>query len=325
MDLYGSKFDNPMLGVSLNVFSFSDSESKWFIGKEVAGVLGYSNPSDALYKRIPEQDKNKVFVENLIISDMQNADVRNNKINIHSLTTLINEAGVYRLVFGSKLPSALTFQRWVFEEVLPSIRETGGYVWHNLEEDPIEIERRSDRALVMALLKRDESLDEIISKVNYAEVIAGTEDGMLVGEFAHILSSNGIKMGRNTLFIWLREHGYLGRNNEPYQNIIESGYFKVKPYKVDFKNGTSIIKNTPIITPRGQEVVLREIQRSTDWQYLENVNSLGCFDYSAYRDIFGEPFIDKDYLGLSDEQLKEIEEDAAKYYEMILKSEFNEN
>lgn len=111
MDLYGSKFNNPMLGVSLNVFSFSDSESKWFIGKEVAGVLGYSNPSDALYKRIPEQDKNKVFVENLIISDMQNADVRNNKINIHSLTTLINEAGVYRLVFGSKLPSALTFQR----------------------------------------------------------------------------------------------------------------------------------------------------------------------------------------------------------------------
>lgn len=324
MDLYGSKFDNPMLGVSLNVFSFSDSESKWFIGKEVAGILGYADPSATVVKKVFDIYKNKMFVNLLNISDgsCQNG---NSQIVLNTNITLINEAGVYQLIFGSKLPSALTFQRWVFEEVLPSIRETGGYVWHNLEEDPIEIERRSDRALVMALLKRDESLDEIISKVNYAEVMAGTEDGMLVGEFAHILTSNGIKMGRNTLFIWLREHGYLGRNNEPYQNIIESGYFKVKPYKVDFKNGTSIIKNTPIITPRGQEVVLREIQRSTDWQYLENVNSLGCFDYSAYRDIFGEPFIDKDYLGLSDEQLKEIEEDAAKYYEMILKSEFNEN
>lgn len=321
MDLYGSKFNNPMLGVSLNVFSFEDSESKWFIGKEVAAILGYSNPSDALYKKVPDQDKNKIFIENLVISDMQNADVSNNTVNIHSMVTLINEAGVYRLVFGSKLPAAQTFQNWVFYEVLPSIRRDGGYMYASAYEDPIEIENRKDRVLVEALLRRDEELEDIIGKLNYAELMQGTEDATLIGTFAKVLTSNGIKIGRNNLFKWLRIHGYVGPNNEAYQHLVEDGYFKLKPYTIAYPNGETRINYTTLITPKGQEKVLRELQGSNDWEQMENYDAFQKFDYNYYGRVFKAPFIDQNYLGYSDEQVKQMEEDASNYYLMLLQEE----
>lgn len=321
MNLYGSKFNNPMLGVSLNVFTFDDSESKWFIGREVASILGYQDPSATLNRKVFDEYKHKLFIDDLILfGDCQNVNDQTTT-TIHATTMMVNEAGLYQLIFGSKLPSALTFQRWVFEEVLPSIRRDGGYMYASVYDDPIELETRKDRVLVEALLRRDEELEDIIGKLNYAELMQGVEDATLIGTFAKVLTSNGIKIGRNNLFKWLRVHGYVGPNNEAYQHLVEDGYFKLKPYTITYPNGETRISYTTLITPKGQEKVLRELQHCNDWEQMETYNAFQKFDYNYYGKVFKAPFIDQNYLGYSDEQVKQIEEDASNYYTMILQEE----
>lgn len=104
----------------LQVFKFENSQVRtvlindvpYFVGKDVATILGYSNPRDALSKHVDEEDKG-----------VANYDTPGGKQNL----TVISESGVYALVFGSKLPGAKKFKRWVTNEVLPTIRKTGGY------------------------------------------------------------------------------------------------------------------------------------------------------------------------------------------------------
>lgn len=85
----------------------------YFIGKDVAEILGYSNTRDALAKHVDDEDKNTVAIRDGIQGNPN--------------LTIINESGVYALIFGSKLPAAKKFKRWVTSEVLPSIRKTGSY------------------------------------------------------------------------------------------------------------------------------------------------------------------------------------------------------
>ena len=85
----------------------------WLVGRDVAQALGYSNPRDALSRHVDEEDKNTVV----------NPDGNRGNPNM----TIINESGLYSLVLSSKLPGAKKFRRWVTNEVLPSIRKTGGY------------------------------------------------------------------------------------------------------------------------------------------------------------------------------------------------------
>lgn len=89
----------------------------WMVGKDVAKALGYENTRDAIAKHVDEEDKNSVAIHD------------GNKGNPNM--TIINESGMYSLVFGSKLPSAKRFKRWVTSEVLPAIRKTGRYIGNN--------------------------------------------------------------------------------------------------------------------------------------------------------------------------------------------------
>lgn len=86
----------------------------WFVGKDVAEVLGYSNSRDALAKRVDEEDK----LDGVAICD---------SIGREQKPVLINESGLYGLILSSKLPNAKKFKHWVTSEVLPSIRKTGQY------------------------------------------------------------------------------------------------------------------------------------------------------------------------------------------------------
>lgn len=105
----------------LQLFNFENNQVRtllindepWFVGKDVAQILGYSNPRDALSKHVDDEDKNSVAIRD------------GNKGNPNQ--TVINESGVYALVFGSKLPSAKRFKHWVTSEVLPQIRKAGSY------------------------------------------------------------------------------------------------------------------------------------------------------------------------------------------------------
>lgn len=103
-------FDNPEFGEVRTVMI--DGEP-WFVGKDVANALGYSRERDAISNHVDKDDAVKHGVTDSMGREQQ--------------TTIINESGLYSLIFGSKLTSAKKFKRWVTSEVLPSLRKTGGY------------------------------------------------------------------------------------------------------------------------------------------------------------------------------------------------------
>ena len=105
----------------------------FFIGKDVAEILGYSNTRDALAKHVDDEDKNTVAIRDGIQGNPN--------------LTIINESGVYALIFGSKLPKAKQFKRWVTSEVLPSIRKTGSY--NTIPKDRSEFKEQELKARML--------------------------------------------------------------------------------------------------------------------------------------------------------------------------------
>lgn len=114
----------------------------WFVGKDVATALGYSNTRDALSRHIDNEDKTSV-----VIPDSGS--------NYKSKTTLINESGLYSLILSSKLPSAKEFKHWVTSEVLPSIRKNGAYIRNQENMTPAEIVARGLIAAQKIIEERD--------------------------------------------------------------------------------------------------------------------------------------------------------------------------
>lgn len=120
-------------------------EEPWFVGKDVAVSLGYTNPRKAVIDHVDMEDKNSVTIRD---------GIRGNP-NM----TIINESGLYSLIFSSKLPSAKRFKRWVTSEVLPSIRKTGSYSTHPVQMDYLQAAKivascKPDRLhIVLSLLK----------------------------------------------------------------------------------------------------------------------------------------------------------------------------
>lgn len=112
-------YNNPDFG---GVRAMEIGGEPWFVGKDVATALGYSNPRDALSKHVDEEDKNTVA----------NRDGTSGNPNM----TIINESGLYSLILSSKLPTAKAFKRWVTSEVIPSIRKHGGYTVKGRQPDP---------------------------------------------------------------------------------------------------------------------------------------------------------------------------------------------
>jgi anti-repressor protein len=140
---------------------------------------------------------------------------------------IINEGNIYRLIAGSKLESAVKFEKWVFDEVLPSIRKDGGYIVANEEDDDETI---LAKALIVAqktierknaqLKEKEKELEIANNMINTFTSSKGAYD---IGTFAKILNVKGL--GRNNVFAWLKDNGYLMKNKEPYQIYLK--YFKV--------------------------------------------------------------------------------------------------
>ena len=124
-------FDNSNFGAIRSLVD--DNGNPWFVGKDVADALGYSNTRDALDRHVDQEDKNTVVIPD------------GNRGNPNM--TIINESGLYSLVLSSKLPSAKEFKHWVTSEVLPTLRKTGSYTIHN-EVDKEELAVRAQEARV---------------------------------------------------------------------------------------------------------------------------------------------------------------------------------
>lgn len=213
----------------------------WFVGKDVADILGYKNQRDALAKHVDDEDKNSVAIRDGIQGNP-------NKV-------VINESGLYSLIVASKLPTAKVFKRWVTSEVLPTIRKHGAYMDTDIIEksltDPdflIQLattlkEEKQRRMEAEAKIAADEH------KVDFYDAVGSTSATLTIERFAKLVTEKlGIQTGRNRMFQWLRKNGYLQDNNMPYQRYINNGWFKT--YEV-VKAGHAF--TVPSITGKGQQ------------------------------------------------------------------------
>lgn len=216
------------------------NDEPWFVGKDVAEILGYSNPRDALSKHVDSEDKNSVAIHD------------GNKGNPN--LTIINESGVYALVFSSKLQSAKKFKHWVTSEVLPTLRKTGSYATPQLTGEEL-----MTKALIEAksvLERQNKQIIEMKPKALFADTVAASDSSILVGQEAKLISQSGCKMGQNRFFAWLRENGYLcskGENyNMPTQKSREMDLIEIKIRTVTNPDGSVRETKTPVITGKGQ-------------------------------------------------------------------------
>lgn len=183
--------------------------------------------------------------------------------------TIVNEAGLYSLVLGSRKPKAKAFKRWITHEVLPTIRRTGGYV--NSAEAFIEHylpnADESTRTMFRAQLKAIEELNAKIEadkpKVLFADAVSSSDTTILVGEMAKILKQNGVDIGQKRFFEWLRQNGYLIKRkgsewNMPTQRSMELGLFEIKESTHIDGNGCNITTKTPKVTGKGQQYFIGE-------------------------------------------------------------------
>lgn len=216
----------------------------WFVGKEVAEKLGYTNQNEAIQDHVSDEDK--LNSKTLSSFDSYNFGQRG--------AWLINESGLYSLILGSKLESAKRFKRWVTSEVLPAIRRTGSY-----SNQPT-----GGKLLAMAVLEaqklleaKDEEIARMKPKEIFADSVAGSKHSILIGELAKILTSNGFKTGQNRLFVILRDDGFLIKRkgsdfNMPTQKSMELGLMEIKETAINNPDGSIRLNKTTKVTGKGQ-------------------------------------------------------------------------
>lgn len=176
---------------------------------------------------------------------------------------VVNESGFYTLVLKSRKPQAKPFQKWVTGEVLPSIRKHGGYLTpQKIEEvltDPNTIIQlattlKEEQARRKALEAENQVMQP---KALFADAVAASHTSILVGELAKLLKQNGVEIGQNRLFRWLRENGYLMKAgssyNMPTQRSMEQELFEVKETSITHSDGHITVQKTPKVTGKGQQ------------------------------------------------------------------------
>lgn len=239
-------FNSPEFGA---IRTIEKDGEPWFVGKDVATILGYAKPLNALATHIDEDDSLKQgLTDNM--GRMQE-------------TILINESGLYSLVLSSKLPTAKKFKRWVTNEVIPSIRKHGAYMTPETLE---KVLLSPDTLMQLAQNLKDEQekrrvletkIEQDKPKVLFSDAVASAKTSILIGELAKLLKQNGVDIGQNRLFEWMRQNGYLIRRqgsdyNMPTQRSMEQGLFEIKETTVVHADGHTHINKTPKVTGKGQ-------------------------------------------------------------------------
>ena len=240
-------FDSPEFG-KLRVIDAGGGES-WFVAADVCRALGLNNTTIAV-SALDDDERSKF------------------NLGRQGVTNAVSEPGLYKLVMRSRKPGAKAFQRWVTHEVLPSIRRTGGYISARSGETP---EQLMARALVVAneaMQRQRRELDEMRPKALFADAVAASDGTCLVGELAKMLRQNGVDVGQNRLFAWLRRDGYLGtvggHRNVPTQRAMDQGLFRIKETAVTHSDGHVTISRTPKVTGKGQRLFIERYGKGAE-------------------------------------------------------------
>lgn len=235
-------FNNPEFG---KVRTFTDNETVLFCGRDIAEALGYAVPHKAIW------DHCKGVLKRNIPTAGGTQEM-----------SFISESDVYRLVCNSKLPDAVRFEKWVFEEVLPSIRRNGAYM------TPETIQKTlSDPDFIIGLAMRlkeeqrkaaalENRVRESEPKVLFADAVSVSQSEILIGDLAKILKQNGIDIGQKRLFERLRNEGFLMKSgiswNLPTQKAMDLGLFRVQEKAISKPDGSVLLSRTTRVTGKGQ-------------------------------------------------------------------------
>lgn len=238
---------------NLQLFEFENQKVRtlkiddepYFVGKDVADILGYKNGSRDINNHVDDEDKLKYQISTAGQKREQ---------------TLVNESGLYSLILSSKMPNAKRFKHWVTSEVLPTIRKHGAYMTDEKAFDVVHNKNGLADLLQQAadqLKQKDIQIEKMKPKAMLADAITASETSILVGEMAKILKKNGVNTGQNRFFKWLRENGYLIKRkgtdyNMPTQKSMNLKLFEIKERTIVDGNSTRIVK-TPKITGNGQQ------------------------------------------------------------------------
>ena len=235
-------------GQSVRTVTINDEA--YFVGKDVAKILRYSNTQRSVNAHVDSEDKRGYQISTPYGTQEM---------------TVINESGLYSLILSSKMPQAKEFKHWVTSEVLPAIRKHGAYmtdkkafdVVHNANGLADLLQQAADQ-----LKAKDIQIAEMKPKALFADAVSTSNSSILIGQLAKILKQNGVEIGQNRLFAWMREHGYLGKRgsnrNVPTQRAVAQDLFKTKETAVTHADGHTTIQITTKVTGKGQQYFINK-------------------------------------------------------------------
>ena len=227
-------FNNPEFG---ELRTIEEGDKIYFVASDAAKMLGYKRPADAVTAHCKGSVKRRLPT---------NGGAQERKV--------IPEGDLYRLIANSELPSAERFESWVFDEVLPAIRKTGGY---HVPQSPEEQMAQGLLAAQKLLAEKDKRISSMRPKEIFADAVSVSKTDILIGDLAKLIKQNGHDIGQKRLFAWLREKGYLIKRkgldwNMPTQRAMEMKLFRVKETVVTHADGHTTVNKTPKVTGKGQ-------------------------------------------------------------------------
>lgn len=245
-------FNSPDFG---QIRTIQQNGEPWFVGKDVAKILGYERADNAIRNHVDDEDK----LMHQISASGQNREMY-----------IINESGLYSLILSSKMPKAKEFKRWVTSEVIPAIRKTGGYIAGSENMTDAEIMAKAVLVAQSTIRQRDQRIKELESdvaaakpKVLFADAVSASDSTILIGDLAKLIKQNGHPIGQKRLFNWMREQGYLIKRqgadyNSPTQRAMEMGLFKIKETAISHSDGHVSVSKTTKVTGKGQQYFINK-------------------------------------------------------------------
>lgn len=234
-------FNNAEFG---SVRSLMVNGEPYFIGKDVALILGYKDTSDALKRHVDEEDK----LTRCFTDSGQNREMY-----------IINESGLYSLILSSQLPAAKRFKRWITGEVIPSIRKNGGYIAGQESMSPEQIVAQALVVAQQIIADRDKQIEAMRPKALFADAVSASDSAILMRELAKLLKQNGVDTGEKRLWKWMREHGYVIKGTtQPTQKAMELGLFEIVERSVLRSDMDPLVVSTTKVTGKGQQYFINK-------------------------------------------------------------------
>ncbi len=230
----------------------------WFVLKDVCDVLRMSNSRMAAERLDPDE------------KGVSQIDTLGGKQEM----TVINESGLYNVILRSDKPEAKPFRKWVTSEVLPTIRKHGAYMTPETLEQVIlnpdtmiqlcqQLKEEQEKRMQL-----EQKVTEDHPKVLFADSVAASSSTILIGELAKLIRQNGVDIGQNRLFTWMRDNGFLisrkgADYNMPTQRSMELGLFKIKETAITHSDGTTSVTKTVKVTGKGQQYFINKFLGET--------------------------------------------------------------